>query len=169
MKAFKYTVWIILLFIIQTVVMNYITPLGLHMDIVLPFVIVTAVREDNFRFSTAVSIICAVAAGALCGRNFSFCVLFYTYLGTVVFNMRKQPHYMPDFARCLMWTVPAVLISEIISYLLLYHSFGWLATAFLYRMLPSVVYTIIGMIVLYPLMHLTLYKGKHGKKQFIVK
>ena len=169
MKAFKYVVWVLLLFLVQTVVMNYITPFGFRADIILPFVIVVAIKEDKFRLSTTVSIVCAAMAGALCGKNFSFCVLFYTYAGALVFNMRKYPAYMPDFVRYILWIVPGAFVSEIISYLLLYASLERFVKTFAFHMLPAALITIVGSLIIYPLANATLYRRKKIMGRLITK
>lgn len=160
MKIFKYIVWIFLLFLLQTVVMNYIAPFGFRPDLILPFVAATAIKEDSFKNATIVSIVCAVLAGALSGKNFSFCVLFYTYEGAMIFNMRRRPRYMPDFLRFLMWVVPASLISEIISYLLLYSSVKWFVNAFIFHVLPTAGMTVLFGAVIYFCVSKTLFGRK---------
>lgn len=160
MKIFKYAVWIILLFLFQTVVMNYITPFGFRPDLILPFVAAAAIKEDSFKSATIVSIVCAVLAGALNGKNFSFCVLFYTYAGAMIFNMRRHPRYMPDFLRFLMWIIPAALVSEAISYLLLYSSVKWFVSAFIFHMLPAAGMTVLFGMVIYFLVSKTMFGRK---------
>ena len=163
MKIFKYVVWIILLFLLQTVVMNYIAPFGFRPDLILSFVAVAAIKEDSFKSATIVSIVCAVLAGALCGKNFSFCVLFYTYAGAIVFNMRRRPRYMPDFLRFLMWVILASLISETVSYLLLYSSVKWFVSAFVFHILPAA-----GMTALFgALIYFFVSKTMFGRKKIM--
>ncbi|MDO5398081.1 MAG: hypothetical protein Q4G33_09120 [bacterium] len=160
MKIFKYTVWIFLLFLLQTVVMNYIAPFGFRPDLILPFVAAAAIKEDSFKSATIVSVVCAAAAGALSGKNFSFCVLFYTYAGAMIFNMRRRPRYMPDFLRFLMWVVPTSIISEAVSYLLLYSSVKWFASAFVFHMLPTAGMTALFGAIIYFFVSKTLFGRK---------
>lgn len=160
MRAFKYTVWITVLFLVQTVVMGHISPGGIRADIILPFIAVSAIKENSFRMSTAVTIICAAAAGALCGRNFSLCVLFYTYFGALVFAMRRRPRYMPDFMRYIVWTVPAALISEVLSCLLLYSSLARTGNMFFERALPAAAVTVTAALIIYPLADFALYRNE---------
>ena len=169
MKIFKYAVWIIVLFLIQTVIANEIQIMSLCPDVILPFLVLTALREDSFKTSTAVAIVCAVMSGALCGRNFTFVVLFYTYVSAIVFNMRKFMGMVPDFMRYLLWTFMAGTVSEIISYLILYMSFKWFLKGLILYMIPAALYTTVIAAVLYPLMRSTLYGQGNGKKQLIVK
>lgn len=166
MRTFKYTVWIIVLFLIQTVLINDIRLLSVRPDIILPFVVAVAIREDSFKASTVVSIVCAVLTGALCGKNFSFAVLFYTYLSALVFNLRKSPRYMPELVRFILWVIPGALVSDAVSYLLLYKSLDWFLKAFIVYMIPSAIYTLVAAMVLYPIINATLYK-RSAKKQLI--
>ena len=148
---------------IQTVVLNYIAPYGFRPDLILPFVAVAAIKEDTFKESTVVSVVCAVLAGALLGKNFSFCVLFYTYAGALIFNMRRHPRYMSDALRFLIWVFPAALISEAVSYLLLYKSINWFMSAFIFHMLPTAfITTAVGMAI-YFIVSRTLF----GRKKII--
>ena len=160
MKIFKYVVWIIVLFLLQTVVMNYIAPFGFRPDLILPFIAVSSIKEDSFKSAAIVSIVCAVLAGALCGKNFSFCVLFYTYAGTMIFNMRRRPRYIPDFLRFLMWVIPASIISESISYLLLYSSVKWFVNAFIFHIIPAAVITALSGAVVYFFVSKTIFGRK---------
>ena len=159
MRVFKYSVWIAVLFLVQTVLINDIRIYSMCPDIILPFVIVSAIKEDSFKLSTAVGIVCAVISGALCGKNFYFAVLFYTYTSALVFNLRRHPRYMPDFVRYILWVFFASLVSEIISYLILYMSFDWFLKAFILYMLPSALYTLAASLVIYPLANAALYKS----------
>lgn len=163
MKIFKYTVWIFLLFLVQTVVLNYIAPFGFRPDLILPFIAAAAIKEDTFKEATVVSIVCAVLAGALSGKNFSFCVLFYTYAGAIIFNMRRHPRYMPDTLRFLIWVFPAALVSESVSYILLYSSIKWFMNAFIFHMLPTAFITTAAGLLIYYLASSTLF----GKKKIM--
>ena len=123
MRRLKYTLWIALLFLVQTVIINDLRAFSVRPDIILPFVILSALKEDSFKVSAVLSIVCAVLAGALCGKNFSFAVLFYTYTGAIVFNSKRNSRYMPTLLRYFLWIATAAVISEAISYLILYKSF----------------------------------------------
>lgn len=169
MKIFKYTLWIVVLLLLQTVVVNDIRIMSLRPDIILPFVVISAMREDSFKAATVVSIVCAVLVGALCGRNFSFSVLFYTYLAAIVFNTRRYLRHMPDFVRYIIRVIPAAIISEAVSYLILYMSFDWFLKAFILYMLPSALYTVAVSALLYPVFSITLYGSGDRRKQLIVK
>ena len=163
MKVLKYVIWIFLLFILQTVTLNYIAPFGFRPDLILPFVVIVAIKEDTLKNSMLISIICAVAAGALSGKNFSFCVLFYTYVGAVVFGMRNHPRYVPDLAKIPFWTFISAAVGESVSYLLLYSSVKWFVKAFFVHILPiSLITTAVGM-VLYFLASKTLF----GKRKIM--
>ena len=158
-----------MIFLSQTVVLNYIAPFGFRPDLILPFVAAAAIKEDTFKDATVVSIVCAVLAGALSGKNFSFCVLFYTYAGALIFNMRRRPRYMPDTLRFLIWVLPAALISEAVSYLLLYTSTKWFMNAFIFHMLPTAfITTAVGMVI-YFLASKTLFGRKKIMGRLITK
>lgn len=157
MKLFKYTIWIIVMFLIQTVVLGHILPFGIHTDIILPFVAAVAIRERTFKVSMTVSVACAVLAGALCGKNFSFCVLFYTYLGAVVFGTRKYYVYMPERIKYMLWVIAALLLSEFLSFWLLYGFTNWIWTAVVSKILPSVICSVIIAALIYPAADMLLF------------
>lgn len=169
MKVLKYVIWIFLLFLFQTVVLNFIAPFGLRPDLLLPFIVLTAIKEDTSKQSMIISIICAVMMGALSGKNFSFCVLFYTYVGAVVFGMRKNPRYMPEFARFLLWLFPLAAIGEGISYLLLYSSLKWFVKAFLTYILPTSLITTAAGMIIYFLASKTLFGRKKIMGRLVTK
>jgi len=163
MRRLKYTLWIALLFLVQTVIINDLRAFSVRPDIILPFVILSALKEDSFKVSAVLSIVCAVLAGALCGKNFSFAVLFYTYTGAIVFNSKRKSRYMPTLLRYFLWIATAAVISEAISYLILYKSLQWFLKAFILYMIPSVIYTLIASAFLYPVITSTLYKNSTKK------
>lgn len=159
MKTFKYSIWIFVLFLVQTVVMGHIMPFGLKADLVLAFVTVTAVREDSCRASTAVAVICAVMAAALSGRNFYFCLLFYTYLGLFTFAMRRRPRHLPPFWRYAAWIAPSAVVSEIICGAIGMPSASLAETVFI-RLLPAAAYTVVCAVLIYPIASATLFKAE---------
>jgi len=138
-------------------------PFGCRADLVLPFVVVVAIKEDTFRVTTIVSIVCAVLAGTLCGKNFSFCVLFYTYVGTAAFMARRYFSYVPDFLHMYIWVLPASVLSEVISFLLLYSSTKWLHGAFINHMIPAAFFTQIGAAIVFLIASATLFRRKRGR------
>lgn len=168
MRVFKYTVWIIMLFLVQTVFINDIRIGALRPDIILPFIVAVSIKEDSFKTATGITIACAFLAGALCGKNFAFAVIFYTYTAAVVFAMRRKPAHMIAFLRYVLWVIIAALLSESISYLILYMSFDWFLKAVILYILPSALYTLLAAIVIYPIINITLYPQGRGKKLLIV-
>lgn len=165
MKILKYAVWIVLIFLFQTVVANEIQIMAICPNFVLPFVVLVTVKEDDFWALTAVSIVCAVMAGALCAKSFFFDVLFYTYLSALVFNLRKRMRMMPDFMRYIIWILPAVAVSEIVGGMMTFTSFD-IFNAYL---ILAVVYTFGAALLLYPIASPLLYGQNKVKKQLIVK
>ena len=163
MKAFKYVIWVILLFLVQTAVLHYIVPFGCRADLILPFVVVVAIKEDSFRTASVVSIVCAVMAGALCGKNFSFCVLFYTYIAAAAFMARRFFSYVPGLLHMYIWVLPASVLSEVISFLLLYSSTKWLHGAFINHMIPAAFFTQIGAAIVYLIASAVLFRRKRGR------
>ena len=158
MRRLKHTLWIALLFLVQTVIINDLRAFSVRPDIILPFVVLSALKEDSFKVASVLSVVCAVLAGALCGKNFPFAVLFYTYTGAIVFNTKRRSRYMPTLLRYFLWVGAAALISETVSYLILYKSLQWFLKAFILYMIPSVIYTLITSAILYPIIVSTLYK-----------
>ena len=163
MKVLKYVIWIFLLFLLQTVSMNYIAPFGFRPDLILSFVVIVAIKEDTLKNSMLISIVCAVAAGALSGKNFSFCVLFYTYVGAVVFGTRKYPRYVPHLAKIPFWTFVSAIVGESVSYLLLYSSVKWFVKAFFVYILPTAFITTAAGMIIYFIASKTLF----GKRKIM--
>lgn len=165
MKILKYAVWIAVIFLFQTVVANEIKIMAIVPNVVLPFVVLVAVKEDDFWALTAVSAVCAVMAGALCAKSFFFEVLFYTYLSALVFNLRKRMRRMPDFMRYIIWILPSAAITEIAGGMMTFTSFD------IFNVYPvlAVLYTFAMALLLYPIASPLLYGRNKVKKQLIVK
>lgn len=165
MKILKYAVWIAIIFLFQTVIANEIQIMSVFPNVVLPFVVLVSVKEDDFRILTAVSVICAVISGALCAKSFCFDVLFYTYLSAFIFNLRKRTGRMPDFMRYIIWILPSALISEIAGGMLLSMSVYILN---IYS-IGAVCYTFCAALIMYPIASPLIYGRNKVKKQLIVK
>ena len=82
--------------------------------------------------------------------------------------MRRKPAHMIAFLRYILWVIIATLLSESISYLILYMSFDWFLKAVILYILPSALYTLLAAIVIYPIINITLYPQGRGKKLLIV-
>lgn len=165
MKNIKMAVWVFLLFIVQTVLINYIKIAGARPDLVLPFIVCVALMEDSYRSAMTVSLICAAAAASLCGRNFTLSLLFYAYTAVAVFNTR--PRRLPDFVKYLFYVLFGSLFLETASYIMLYSSFGGFAGAFVKTVIPVAVYDMAGALVMYPFMRRVVY-GKNLKRKRLI-
>lgn len=166
MRNLKIIVWIVLLFLVQTVLVNYIKIAGARPDLILPFVLCVALMEDSFKRSVTISVVCAVLAASLCGRNFTLALLFYTYMSIIVFNMRTHPRYMPDFAKYMIYMFIGSVVLEGLSYIMLYSGVSGFGIVFLRVLVFTVLYDIAAALVIYPIVRKTVYKSK--KKQLII-
>lgn len=167
MRKVKFIIWMLVIFLLQTVCANYFQINTVKPDFVLGFVICVVVMEDSFKTAMLISVLSGVLAGALCGRNFTFMVLLYTYSSVILFRLRKTPRYLNDIWKVLGYTAIITIIEEVISYLILYYSVAWFTEAFFTRMLPAVVYNVIVVLIMYLPAKKTLFKSD-GKKKLLI-
>lgn len=160
MRNFKTAVWIFVMFLVQTVLMNYVKTAGARPDLVLPFIICAALMEDSFNRAMTVSGICALMAASLCGRNFNLALVFYMAAALFAFGLRNRPRYVPDFAKYIVCAVLGGAVLEALSYLLLYKGVGNLGVNAVAVYAVTVVYDALAALILYPILRKTVYKPK---------
>lgn len=161
MRNFKTILWLVIIFLLQTVVLSRVHFMGAVVSLVLPYIICVTMLENEFRRAVSVSVVCALAAGALCGRNFAVTVLFYVYAPMLIFVIRDKPLYIHQFFKTLFWTFISSGVLEIIYYAVRNMSLN--AGMLLYNALPTAVINTLFVLLVYPLLKKTMYKEKKKK------
>lgn len=161
MRYFKIGIWIFIIFLIQTVILARVHIFSAMPSLVLPYVVCVMLLEDDFKAAWIVSLICAAAAGALCGREFIVQVLYIFYTSLAVFALRKKPLYISGFLKGIGWTFILSAVMEIIFLVLRSHTLN--CDMLLYAVLPTAVINAAFVFVIYPILKRTMYKEEKKK------
>lgn len=165
MKHFKIFLWIFIVFLIQTVIIGRVHIFGAVPSLVMAYVVCVMILENEFRSAVTISIICAVATGALSGRGFTMTTLFYVYSSIIVFSARKRPLYVANYPKAIFWTFIMSGIMEIIFFLI--RNLSMNVDMLTQVALPTAVFNTILTMVLYPILKKTMYKEEKKKKLLI--
>ncbi len=161
MRNFKIFLWIFIVFIIQTVILARVHILGAVPSLIMAYMICVVMLENEFINAVTISIICAGAAGALCGREFVITVLSYVYSAVIVFALRKKPLYIGNAPKALLWTFIASAAMEIVFFAAGHLSIN--THMLLYNALPTAVFNTVLAALVYPVLKAVMYKEKKKK------
>lgn len=161
MRNFKVFLWIFIIFLIQTVVLSRIHVFFAVPSAVMVYMVSVMMLENEFRRAAVIGIVCAVAMGALCGRDFVIVTLFYTYAALVVFALRKKPAYVGFYPKTVMWSVLLSSVLEVIFILLETKTLN--IQMLLMSVLPTAIFNAVLALIIYPILKKTMYKEKKKK------
>ena len=162
MKNLKIFLWVLFLFIVQTVVINYARIQGTVPDIVFAFIIAFSILEGDFVCVVTVSIICGVFSGSLGGGSFAFEVLLYTYSVIIILKFRDK--YM-SFPRVLKVVIAAFVFNTAGAAVLYFANNLSMSVSALTRVfLPYGLYNMLIAAALYLILKYTMYR-KEGRTE----
>ncbi|MGN0107196.1 MAG: hypothetical protein ACI4A5_05825 [Hominilimicola sp.] len=165
MRNFKIFLWIFIIFLIQTVILSGVHVFGAVPSLVMAYVVCVMLLENEFRSAVTISIICAVAMGALSGREFTGTVLLYVYCSIIVFSLRKKPRYVGNLPKAIVWTFLASGVMEIVYDVL--RTLSVSTDMLLYDALPTAVFNAVLALIVYPILKATMYREEKKKKLLI--
>ncbi|MDD6483124.1 MAG: hypothetical protein PUF72_00915 [Clostridiales bacterium] len=165
MKNVKLGVWIFILAIIDTTVLNYARVMGAVPSLLFAFIVSAALLEDTFTASAVITMLCAAAAGALGGRSFAVVFILYSLCGIWVFNIRNKPRYTKNIIKALVHTALWGVISEAILYFTVLFNFN-LREIIASAVYPAL-YDMIAVLIIYPLLEASVYKNSASKKLIV--
>ncbi|MGN0148649.1 MAG: rod shape-determining protein MreD [Clostridia bacterium] len=162
MKRLKLFLWIFILFILKTVVINRINFFNSAPDLVFAFVIAYAMIEEDFYYAACTGIICGICTGSLCSVSFPVSVLMYTYSVLLVTALKNKPRYIPDFVKTLFWVFILSAAGEAVLYFTINLSMG---INVLFKMIiPFGIYNLAAAALIYPLVKKTMHIVDDKKK-----
>lgn len=166
MRIIKIVLWIVLMYIVQTVFGDVISVLDAMPELILVFSIIFAFRERNFIDVSYVLIACGIAAGSCSGKSFSTVLLIVGAASIAAYGFSNILRFVPKYIRCLILILISALAigtaecfyyNSIISLNLIYID-----------ILPYVIYTGLSSCLIYPLMALTLFPKEKTKKLLVI-
>lgn len=162
MKNLKIFLWVLLLFIIQTVTANYIRINGIVPDIVFAFIAALTMLEGDYVCAVTVSVICGVFSGSLGGGSFAFETLYYTYSAVLILKFRDKYKNVPRIFKTAVTAFVLNTVFAVIRYFI--KNLSLPASAVLHVFLPYGFYNTLIAAVIYVLVKYTMYGGE-GKRE----
>lgn len=163
MRMFKLTLWIFILYILQTVFAGAISVMGTVADLLLVFCVAYAFMERSTVSAAGVIIVCSVLNGSAVGRIFPVVTAFTALGGIVSYSFYNYLRFIPSYLRFLFVLVLLSFGLGVIETAIAYRSIGNILDA----TLPYIIYTAASSVIIYPLLHKTMFKDERGKK-FII-
>lgn len=166
MRIVKITVWLLLLYVIQTVFTNLIKINGVAPELILVFAIVYSFNESNFAPVSYIAIICGIITGCIMGNSFPISVLVIGVFGVIAFYSKTIMKFIPAIVRCTAVTAAAAFL------LCSMHCFIEFKKITMYgffgEIIPYTVYTTVVSAVMYPIIIRVFFKEKDEKKLLIL-
>lgn len=166
MKIFKTIVWIVILFILESVFVNIIDIRGVVPDLLTAFAAAYAARERRLSVSAYVIIVCGVLTGSIVGRSFPISVLEAAFAGTAVFALKDRIRFVPMWlknAAVITVTAAAAGFAEYFAACGFGDAFGAVSGVLIYT-----VYTLAAALVIYPLVKRLIFYEKEGSKLLVI-
>lgn len=155
----------LVIYLFQTVFVKTISIYGATPALIAAFSVMFSFLAPNDKEAAYVTVICAVLAGSCLGRVFPFEVLM---VGCGSVAARALVRYMRFISRLIRLEVIVLIFSALLIFAGYYIENRTIGLGvILYRLLPSLGYTVICTLVMYPIMQNTLFKTKEKKLSLI--
>lgn len=161
MKLLKQILWIIILFIIQTVFAGAVNILGFAPDLLLAFAVIFVVCEKDWTSTLYISLACGILAGSCAGREFSVVVLVFGACGALSQLPLGRIKFIPGFIRAFFAAVFAAFIMGAAEFFIASGTIS--AAGVLGSVLPFTAYTAAAVCILYPLVRHSLFRRSAKK------
>lgn len=166
MKTVKLTLWLVLLYVIQTVFVNLIKISGIAPELMLVFAVVYSFHERSFVSASYTAIICGMLAGSLMSNNFPLSVIITGIFGMIAFYAKNTLKFVPGAVRCIAVTASA---SFILGAAHCFTAFKEISMySFVTEIIPYTIYTAAAVILIYPFIRLSFFKEKDEKKLLLL-
>ncbi len=163
MRVVKLTLWIAILYILQTVFCGVISVNGTVADLMLVFCLAYAFMERSVSSAALVIIICSVLNGSAVGRIFPVVTAVTAFGGIVSYSFYNYLRFIPSFLRFLIVLIPVSFVMSVIETIIAYRGIeNVLAIA-----IPYIIYTAAASAIIYPLLYKTMFKNDESKR-FII-
>ena len=166
MKTVKLTVWLVLLYVIQTVFINLIKINGVAPELILVFAVVYAFYERSFVFASYTAIICGMLAGCLMANSFPLSVIIIGIFGVIAFYAKNTLKFIPGIVRCIAVTALASFLFIASHCFITFKSIGM--NSLFTEIFPYTIYTTAIVIAMYPFIGRVFFKEKDEKKLLLL-
>lgn len=166
MRIVKLTVWLVLLYVIQTVFTNLIKINGVAPELMLVFAVVYAFYERSFVSASYTAIICGMLAGCFLANSFPLAVIITGIFGMIAFYAKNALKFVPGIVRCIAVTAAAAFLLGAAHCFIAFKEIDMYS--FVTEIIPYTIYTTAVVIVMYPLIGRVFFKEKDEKKLLLL-
>lgn len=151
-------IWVIVLYILNSVFVQVISINGSHADLLLAFLVVYAFMKRRFSAVSYMTIICALLNGTITGRIFLVVTMITGAAGMLAYNSSNYFRFIKAGVRIAGVSFGMSFICEIFEYFFTYHTLT--GTAVLSYALPDAVYTAVVSWIIYLIVKKTSFKNE---------
>lgn len=165
-KLIKIILWFLLLYILQTVFAGLLKISGIMPELMLSFAVIFSFKERNFNTISYIAVISGILSGSIINSIFPIAVIVVGVSAVIAFYLKNIMKFIPGIVRCLILTaISAFMLSAV-------QCFAAAKTISIYglyaEILPYIIYTMISVIIMYPILVHTFFKEHKEKKLLIV-
>lgn len=165
MRKFKIAIWMIVVYIIQTVFCGVIDFNGTAPDLLLAFTVIFAFYELELKATTVIILLSGVLSGSEAGRIFPAVMIVTGIAGLLSRGLFKMFKFVPQCIKIISVIIVASFLLCSFEYFAMYKSIP--AAALMESILPYVAYTGVAGCIMYPIVKRTLFSNRN-QKQLIV-
>ncbi len=151
-------IWIIVLYILNSVFVQVISINGSCADLLLAFLVVYAFMKRRFSAVSYITIVCALLNGTITGRVFLVATMVTGAAGMIAYNSSNYLRFIHEGVRIAGVGFAMSFIAEILEYFFTYHTLS--GTAVLSYALPDAVYTAVVSWIIYLIVKKTSFKNE---------
>lgn len=166
MRIVKLAVWLVILYVLQTVFAGLIAINGAVPELMLAFAVVYAFCETGFAAASNTALVCGMLAGCVMGNSFPLSVLIIGSWGLISFYGKNVLRFIPAVIRCVLLTAAAALLMGTAECFAVLKAIS--LGSFLTEILPYTIYTAAAAVIIYPLAGRTFFKKEDEKKLLMI-
>ncbi len=151
-------IWVVVLFILNSVFVQIISINGFMPDLLLAFLVVYAFMKRRFAAVSYMTIICALLNGAITGRVFLVATMVTGVAGMIAYNSSNYLRFVHESIRIAGIAFAMSFVTEIFEYFFTYHTL--MGGVILGNVLPDAIYTAVASGVIYLIIKKTSFKNE---------
>ncbi len=151
-------IWVVVLYILNSVFVQIISVNGHMPDLLLAFLVVFSFMKRRFSAVSYMTIICALLNGAITGRVFLVVAMVMGAAGMIAYNSSNYLRFIHEGVRIAGVTFCMAFIGEVFEHFFAYHSL--IISAVVNNALPDAVYTAVVSWIIYLIVKKTSFKNE---------
>ncbi len=151
-------IWVVILYILNSVFVQLISINGSVPDLLLAFLVVFCFMKRRFSAVSYMTIICALLNGAITGRVFLVATMVTGAAGMIAYNSSNYLRFIHEGVRIAGVSLGMAFIGEILEHFFTYHTLT--ASMVLNIALPDAIYTAVASWIIYLIVRKTSFKNE---------